>query len=232
MHTMVLDSRSVVCFKNVVGNVPHHADAVKRCYPFGGQHFALDTTFTPRPTLCDPASEINAVLVHKLSRHKQITVIFKVQLCGRIIFFSRNIACRLPPHTKHVQPVDLHLREIALDLTLVNTPLGHDPYTERKALRRKISFQNIKVAVFVMLFFCLLEHDVPSRRERSLQLIEQALTVSDFIHQLKSLVDHKSLVAMRAIILYRQLHFLLHRVDAVEIFDVVDNVKNHGIFRF
>ena len=169
---MIAHRRRIVFLPDIVGNAPNHADLIERSNALLGHIAVFDAAVAIYPQPCQPRAKRDTVPVNKLRLRIQITMLLKVRLSRSKEFLPSHIARRLPAHTDTVQAVYLYLREIARDITFVHSALGHYPQSERISFRRKIALGYIEVSVFIIVFLRLLEHDVPTCGERTLQFIE------------------------------------------------------------
>ena len=59
----------------------------------------------------------------------------------------RNFLPIAPDHADAVQPRDLLLSQVSLDLSLAHPALGHQPHPKTQTTGRRIQFRDIQVAV-------------------------------------------------------------------------------------
>ena len=84
----------------------------------------------------------------------------------------RNFLPVAPDHPDAVQPCDLLLGQIALDLSLAHPALGHQPHAKAQTTGRGIQFRDVQVAVFRIVDTRLREVVLPAGRKARLQLFE------------------------------------------------------------
>ena len=80
----------------------------------------------------------------------------------------RNFLPVSPDHPDAVQPRDLLLGQIALDLSLAHTALGDQPHTKAQTTGRRIQFRDVQIAVLRIVDTCLREIVLPTGRETCL----------------------------------------------------------------
>ena len=73
---------------------------------------------------------------------------------------------------------------------------------------------------------CIAEHDIPACGKGVVELIKKLFGFSHLVNHLKAVVDDHAVIAERAVIADRYLHFLLNGADGIQIFYIIYNVKN------
>ena len=114
-------SQRISFFPLGIENVPHHTDLIQLCDAF----FFQASIQLLLPGLDDPLSQWVAVWVYIFSGHHQISVGVMVFLCDLKSVLPRNFLPVAPDHAYAVQPCDLLLGQISLNLSLTHPALGH-----------------------------------------------------------------------------------------------------------
>ena len=136
-------SQGIGLFPLGVEDAPHHTDLIQLCDAF----FLQAAIQLLLPGLENPLAQGIALRVHILSSHQQISVGVMVFLCSLEPVLPCNFLPIAPNHANAVQPCDLLLGQIALDLPFTHTALGDQPHPKAQTSRRGISFRDVQVAV-------------------------------------------------------------------------------------
>ena len=178
------------------------------------------------PGLKNPLSQGIAVRVYILSGHHQVSVGVVVFLCDLKSVLPRDFFSVAPDHPDAVQPRDLLLGQIALDLPLAHPALGHQPHTEAQTSGRGIQFRDIQVTVFCVVDACLGKIVLPTGRKACLQLLEQYPAVVHLLNDLKPLGDDSITLTVGIEPVNCLLHLALQAGNTGQTLEVIDYIKN------
>ena len=178
------------------------------------------------PGLDDPLSQWVAVWVYIFSGHHQVSVGVVVFLCDLKSMLPRNFLPVSPDHPDAVQPRDLLLGQIALNLSLAHPALGHQPHPKAQTAGRGVQFRDVQIAVLRIVDACLREIVLPTGRETCLQLLEQHPAVVHLLDDLEPLGDDLVALTVGVKPVNRLLHLALQTGNTGQTFEIVDHIQN------
>ena len=131
-----------------------------------------------------------------------------------------------PDHPDAVQPRDLLLGQIALDLSLAHTALGHQPHPKAQTAGRSIQFRDIQIAVLRIVDARLREVVLPTGRKACLQLLEQHPAVVHLLDDLEPLGHDLIALAVGIQTMDCFLHLALQTGNTGQALEIVDHIQN------
>ena len=149
-----------------------------------------------------------------------------VFLCDLKSVLPRDFFSVAPDHPDAVQPRDLLLGQIALDLSIAHPTLGDQPHPKAQTAGRGIQFRDVQVAVFRIVDARLREVVLPTGRKACLQLLKQHPTVVHLFDDLKPLSDDLIAFAVGIEPVNCFLHLALQAGNTGQALEVVDYIEN------
>ena len=215
-------SQCISLFPLGIKNAPHHANLFKLRDAF----FLQTAIQLLLPGLDDPLSQGVTVRVGIFAGHHQVSVGVVVFLRSLKSMLPRNFLPIAPDHPDAVQPCDLLLCQIALDLPLAHTTLRDQPHAETQTAGRRIQFRDIQVAVLRVVDAGFGEIMFPTGRKACLKLLKQHPAVMHLLDDLEPLGHDLIALTIGIEPVNSLLHLALQTGNTGQPFEIVDYIQN------